>query len=583
MMKTPSKRWTLTTTFVGLVCGLVLTQNKLYADTVSTTPDQTPIAAVQKSTEPQPVALATQAKKDNNVQPATPVTNANSAVAGNTQTSQPATQESQTSTTAADQPAVTDQKPNTATQQPGTGSSTSEAKPVATDQPVTPNSVKTTNSTTSDKTTTQSQQPAAQAATDPTQNNETLITNGQSGTAKWDYVKNNTTGEYILKIHAGQLNYNQISNWIFKYNNYILERQLNKIIIDPNVYAPQNASYLFSNLKSLKTIEGLANLQVQYTRNMAYMFANDPLLDDIDLSFWPTYRVTDMGYMFYNDKSLTHLNLDYLDTGNVLYMRFMFYGTGLTDVDLSTLDLSRVQDMSYMFANSQLQKIDLSFLDLSNVTNMAYAFSNTNLTSCIMKNLITPNVKNLAGLFFNDVYLTNLDLSNLQTSNVTNMNSMFAQCENLQNINVSGWDTNNVTDMGFMFSDCKNLRTLDLSNFNTSKVTTVQQMFMGDTKLTSLDIRNFDLTNANGTDMLYATRFLNRLVLGAKTFIANARLTDVPRVGFKVPGTNYRVNSSNWVAVNGPQTGQKFTSKQLMDSNNRVAGATIYQWDTRVS
>ena len=44
--KTPSKRWTLTTIFVGLV----LTQNKLYADTVSTTPDQTLIAAVQKST-----------------------------------------------------------------------------------------------------------------------------------------------------------------------------------------------------------------------------------------------------------------------------------------------------------------------------------------------------------------------------------------------------------------------------------------------------------------------------------------------------------------------------------------------------
>ena len=324
MMKTPSKRWTLTTTFVGLVCGLVLTQNKLYADTMSTTPDQTPIAAVQKSTEPQPVALAAQAKKDNNVQPAT--------------------QESQTSTTATDQPAVTNPKPNTATQQPGTGSSTPEAKPVATDQPVTPNSVKTTQSTASDKTTTQSQQPATQAATDPTQNTETLIAKGQSGTAKWDYVKNNKTGENILKIHAGQLIYNQISHWISDYNDYILERQLNKIIIDPNVYAPQNASYLFSDLKYLKTIEGLTNLQVQYTQSMYKMFANDPLLDYVDLSFWPTYRVIDMGYMFYNDESLTHFNLDYLDTGNVLDMQYMFYGTGITNIDLTTLDLSKVQN-----------------------------------------------------------------------------------------------------------------------------------------------------------------------------------------------------------------------------------------------
>lgn len=48
--------------------------------------------------EPQPVTLVAQAKKDNDVQPATPVTNATSAVAGNTQTSQPAKQESQAST-----------------------------------------------------------------------------------------------------------------------------------------------------------------------------------------------------------------------------------------------------------------------------------------------------------------------------------------------------------------------------------------------------------------------------------------------------------------------------------------------------
>lgn len=252
---------------------------------------------------------------------------------------------------------------------------------MATDQPVTPNSVKTTQSTASDKTTTQSQQPAAQAATDPTQNTETLIANGQSGTAKWDYVKNNTTGEYILKIHAGQLNYNQISNWILKYNDYILERQLKTIIIDPNVYAPQNASYLFSNLKYLKTIEGLANLQVQYKQSMYQMFSNDPLLDDIDLSFWPTYRVTNMSYMFYNDRSLTNLNLDYLDSGNVRYMEHMFDGTGLTNIDLSTLDLSRVEDMSYMFANSQLQKIDLSYLNFPQVTNMSYMFANSALQS----------------------------------------------------------------------------------------------------------------------------------------------------------------------------------------------------------
>lgn len=53
--------------------------------------------------------------------------------------------------------------------------------------------------------------------------------------------------------------------------------------------------------------------------------------------------------------------------------------------------------------------------------------------------------------------------------------------------------------------------------------------------------------------MPYATKLLNRLVLGSKTFIANDRLDDVSQVGFKVLGTNYRVDFSNRVAVNGSQ------------------------------
>ena len=257
MIKTPGKSWALTTTFVGLVCGLVLTQNKLYADTVTTTPEQTPIANVQKSTDSQYAVSTTQATNGNATPQVAPVTNTTSATDRNTQKSQSATQDSKANAAVTDQPALTNQTPNTTTQQPGTGSQQAVSKPVATDQPVTQNSGKTTQSTVSNNTTTQSQQPAAQAATDPTQNTETLITNGQSGTAKWDYVKNNTTGEYVLKIHAGKLSGSVISEWIYKYyNNYILQEQLDKIIIDPNVYAPQNANYLFSHLNRLKTIEG---------------------------------------------------------------------------------------------------------------------------------------------------------------------------------------------------------------------------------------------------------------------------------------------------------------------------------------
>ena len=210
MMKTPGKSWALTTTFVGLVCGLVLTQNKLYADTVTTTPEQTPIANVQKATDSQYTDSTTQAPNGKATPQLAPVTNTTSATDGNTQKSQSASQDSKANAAVTDQPALTNQTSNTTTQQSGVNSPQPETKPVATDQPVTQNSGNTPQSTTSNKTTTQSQQPAAQTSTDPTQNTETLIANGQSGTAKWDYVKNNTTGEYVLKIHAGKLSISMI-------------------------------------------------------------------------------------------------------------------------------------------------------------------------------------------------------------------------------------------------------------------------------------------------------------------------------------------------------------------------------------
>ena len=390
MIKTPGKSWALTTTFVGLVCGLVLTQNKLYADTVTTTPVQTPIANVQKATDSQYTDSITKATNGNATPQAAPVTNTTSATDENTQKSQSATQDSKANAAVTDQPALTNQTSDTTIPQSEDGSPQSETTPVATDQPVTQNSGETTQSTVSNKTTTQSQQSAAQAATDPTQNTETLIANGQSGTAKWDYVKNNTTGEYVLKIHAGQLSSKQISQWIYKYNYgyiYILQNQLNKIIIDPDVYTPQNSSYLFSGLNRLETIEGLTNLQVQYTQSMYKMFADDPLLNDVDLSFWSAYRVTDMGYMFYNDSHLTNVNLDYLETGKVISMQGMFYGTGITDIDLSTLDFSNVQYMDHMFTNSQLQTIDLSYLSFPEVTDMSYMFSGSNLKTINLRSI----------------------------------------------------------------------------------------------------------------------------------------------------------------------------------------------------
>ena len=336
--------------------------------------------------------------------------------------------------------------------------------------------------------------------------------------------------------------------------------EITELIIDPSLatYKPSYLNEFFIDLKNLKSIKGLVNLNTQNVARMSWMFYNCSSLTSLDLSGFNTQNVTNMDRMFYGCSSLTSLDLSGFNTQNVTDMNSMFFGcSSLTSLDLSGFNTQNVTDMGWMFLDcSSLTSLDLSGFNTQNVTNMIGMFENcfsltnldlsgfntqnvtdidwmfygcssltnlnlsgfntqnvtsmrwvfsgcSSLTSLDLSGFNTQNVTNMIGMFENCSSLTSLDLSGFNTQYVTNMGSMFEFCSSLTSLNLSGFNTQNVTNMSFMFRDCSSLTSLDLSGFNTQNVTGMVYMFCSCSSLTSLDLSGFNTQNVTGMSYMF--------------------------------------------------------------------------------
>ena len=185
-------------------------------------------------------------------------------------------------------------------------------------------------------------------------------------------------------------------------------------------------SYFYKFNKKGKNI-----IKYTFRRNldkMNYLFYECESLENLNLTYFNTKRVTNMKCMFYKCNSLTDLNLSNLKTQNVTNMRGMFYGCrSLSNLDLSNFDTKNVIDMGYMFDGCES--------------------------------------------------LTNLNLSNFNTQNVTDMCNMLKGCESLSNLNVTNFTTDNVIDMNGIFEGCESLPNLNISGFNIENVSNITNIF----------------------------------------------------------------------------------------------------------
>lgn len=310
---------------------------------------------------------------------------------------------------------------------------------------------------------------------------------------------------------------------------------IKKVVFDASFAAarPTTCRDWFSSCSSLKTVEGLANLNTEAVTDMNSMFYYCPSLKSLDLSTFNTANVTDMSRMFFSCDSLTSLNVSGFNTSKVTKMDNMFnsclqlpaldvssFNTGnvtsmdnmfsncrkLKTLDLKNFDTRKVTSMDYMFNYCQeLTSLDVSGFNTENVKSMDYMFSYClELLSLDVSNFNTQNVTSMHGMFYFCTKLPSIDVSKFDTRNVKSLSYLFGQCNELASVDVSHFNTQNVTDLSSMFCYCKSLAAVDVTNFDTRNVTDMSGLFNGCNKFTSLDVSNFDTRNVENMNAMFA-------------------------------------------------------------------------------
>lgn len=317
--------------------------------------------------------------------------------------------------------------------------------------------------------------------------------------------------------------------------SYLPSSIIKKVVFDASFAAarPTTCRGWFNSCSSLKTVEGLANLNTEAVTDMNRMFYYCPSLKSLDLSTFNTANVTDMSGMFFSCDSLTSLNVSGFNTSKVTKMDNMFnsclqlpaldvssFNTGnvtsmdnmfsncrkLKTLDLKNFDTRKVTSMDYMFNYCQeLTSLDVSGFNTENVKSMDYMFSYClELLSLDVSNFNTQNVTSMHGMFYFCTKLPSIDVSKFDTRNVKSLSYLFGQCNELASVDVSHFNTQNVTDLSSMFCYCKSLAAVDVTNFDTRNVTDMSGLFNGCNKFTSLDVSNFDTRNVENMNAMFA-------------------------------------------------------------------------------
>ena len=163
-------------------------------------------------------------------------------------------------------------------------------------------------------------------------------------------------------------------------------------------------------------------------------------------------------------------NLKLLDTLTVTNMACMFMNCYvLENLDVSNFDTSNVINMTSLFQNCNLiNSLNISNFDTSKVTNMSQMFGDCkNLITLDLSDFDTSQVTSMQGMFYGCTSLTTLDLNNFNTSKVTSMASMFDDCKSLINLDLRNATFDNVTSYNEMFKG-----TLSSVNIITKNATT---------------------------------------------------------------------------------------------------------------
>ena len=322
MKNNKKKGLIVSSTVVGLVCGLALTQQQAKAATVDSANEQSS-------------AIVQAPKADKETRVSTFSANVNS-----------------NDKTNADDSSTAD---------------TIENQPTATNGKDTDSNVSASNEEANKQT------PTTKAATTPE-----LIDQGIEGTSKWEFKKEGN--DYVLYIHEGTIDHlplsdnKEITKIVIdpgvkcKYSLGFSDLEnLTTIEGLSNIDTSEWTSMagMFEGCKSLTSLD-LSHFDTSNVTMMVHMFYDCSSLKSLDLGNFDTSKVTIVMGMFQNCSSLESLNINGMVLPNVCDMQYMFSGcSSLKTLDLSSLKAPIAFYLSNLFAGcTSLTSLDLRNLEL---------------------------------------------------------------------------------------------------------------------------------------------------------------------------------------------------------------------------
>jgi surface protein len=201
--------------------------------------------------------------------------------------------------------------------------------------------------------------------------------------------------------------------------------------LDVSVFHTQNVTNftaMFSSCMSLKKIKGIEFMCVDSATNMSQMFASVYNLEELDLSYWTTGKLTNVSMFIANCYKLRDFKMPAIfDTSDcTTFNSFMASCRCLEEISLRNMNVSgKATDLGYMFNGcTQLKKIERGAWHVENVTDMTNMFNGCqSLQELDVSDWNdTSKVKNMSNMFRNLYRVTSLDISFLKTTQVPTNN-----------------------------------------------------------------------------------------------------------------------------------------------------------------
>ncbi|WP_338233167.1 BspA family leucine-rich repeat surface protein [Companilactobacillus muriivasis] len=242
------------------------------------------------------------------------------------------------------------------------------------------------------------EQPSSAEIAPETVTNENEPTDETTATSgNWGVDWKVTGGE--LHISGGKLNDTHYAEGAADNTNQwgtLDKGSITKIVFDGKVTAGTSISGLFNMFTNVTEISGLDKFDTSKTTDMSYVFANDNVRTEIDVSSMDVSKVSNFSGMFYQNFSLQNLDISKWNWSSGIDFHDMFSNCE----SLETLKLPNVSntsgpdsDFSRMFSYDKLLGLlDLSNLDMSNTDKVDnFLMGSRNISTLILssKNNLT--------------------------------------------------------------------------------------------------------------------------------------------------------------------------------------------------